>query len=90
MSTARRIKSKIVPSLVAGQHLDQPTFHKRYEAMAPETEPVTPPNSATWKTVARGTADKPSRGADPGPTIAPAELRSNAISSAASRPAVLT
>jgi Uma2 family endonuclease len=37
MSTAGRIKNKILPSLVAGQHLDQPTFHERYEAMPPET-----------------------------------------------------
>ena len=37
MSTAERIKSKILPSLVAGQHLDQPTFHERYAAMPPET-----------------------------------------------------
>jgi Uma2 family endonuclease len=28
---------KILPPLVAGQHLDQPTFHDRYEAMPPET-----------------------------------------------------
>jgi hypothetical protein len=37
MSTAERIKTKILPPLVAGQHLDQPTFHERYAAMPPET-----------------------------------------------------
>ena len=26
-----------MPPLIAGQHLDQPTFHERYEAMPPET-----------------------------------------------------
>jgi Uma2 family endonuclease len=33
MSTAERTR----PALVAGEHLDQPTFHERYEAMPPET-----------------------------------------------------
>jgi hypothetical protein len=38
MSTGERVRTKIVlPPLVAGQHLDQPTFHERYEAMPPET-----------------------------------------------------
>jgi Uma2 family endonuclease len=38
MSTAERVRTKIVlPPLVAGQHVDQPTFHERYEAMPPET-----------------------------------------------------
>jgi Uma2 family endonuclease len=37
MSTVERIKSKILPPLVAGQALDQPTFHERYAAMPPET-----------------------------------------------------
>jgi hypothetical protein len=34
MSTAERTRPpKILPPLVAGQRLDQPTFHERYEAM---------------------------------------------------------
>jgi hypothetical protein len=37
MSTVRRTPPKILPALVDGQHLDQPTFHERYEAMPPET-----------------------------------------------------
>src|SRR5438270_7238905 len=37
MTSAERIKPGILPSLEAGQHLDQPTFHERYEAMPPET-----------------------------------------------------
>jgi Uma2 family endonuclease len=37
MSTAERIKPKSLPPLVAGERLDQPTFHERYEAMPPET-----------------------------------------------------
>jgi Uma2 family endonuclease len=38
MSTVERTRpKKIVPPLVAGEHLDQPTFHERYEAMPPET-----------------------------------------------------
>jgi hypothetical protein len=37
MSTVDRPKRKSLPPLVAGQHLDQPTFHERYEAMPPDT-----------------------------------------------------
>ncbi len=40
MSTVERAPSKptrILPPLEAGQHLDQPTFHERYEAMPEET-----------------------------------------------------
>ena len=38
MSTVERTKPKaLLPPLAAGQHLDQPTFHERYEAMPPET-----------------------------------------------------
>jgi Uma2 family endonuclease len=37
MSTALPIKPKPLPPLVAGERLDQPTFHERYEAMPPET-----------------------------------------------------
>ena len=38
MSTVERTRPpKILPPLVDGQHLDQPTFHERYEAMPPET-----------------------------------------------------
>jgi hypothetical protein len=37
MSTAERPKRKTLPPLVHGQHLDQPTFHERYEAMPPDT-----------------------------------------------------
>jgi Uma2 family endonuclease len=37
MSTAERPKTRTLPSLVSGQHLDQPTFHERYEAMPPDT-----------------------------------------------------
>jgi Uma2 family endonuclease len=38
MSTAERTRSKTkLPPLVHGEHLDQPTFHERYEAMPPET-----------------------------------------------------
>ena len=38
MSTVERAEPKtLLPPLVAGQHLDQPTFHERYEAMPPET-----------------------------------------------------
>jgi Uma2 family endonuclease len=34
MSAVERARSpKTIPPLVAGQHLDQPTFHERYEAM---------------------------------------------------------
>jgi hypothetical protein len=37
MSTAERLPPSILPPLENGQRLDQPTFHKRYEAMPPET-----------------------------------------------------
>jgi Uma2 family endonuclease len=37
MSTAERIKHPTLPPLEAGQRLDQPTFHERYEAMPPNT-----------------------------------------------------
>jgi len=37
MSTVHRPRSSTTPSLVAGQGLDQPTFHARYAAMPPET-----------------------------------------------------
>jgi len=37
MSTVDRPRRKSLPPLEAGQHLDQPTFHERYEAMPPET-----------------------------------------------------
>jgi Uma2 family endonuclease len=37
MSTVERPERRVLPPLVAGQRLDQPTFHERYEAMPPET-----------------------------------------------------
>jgi hypothetical protein len=37
MSTVERVPPKTLPPLKAGQRLDQPTFHERYEAMPPET-----------------------------------------------------
>jgi Uma2 family endonuclease len=38
MSTVERARpAKSLPPLVAGQHLDQPTFHERYQAMPPDT-----------------------------------------------------
>ena len=37
MSTVERPDPHVLPPLVAGQRLDQPTFHERYEAMPPET-----------------------------------------------------
>jgi Uma2 family endonuclease len=37
MSTIDRRKSGVLPPLEAGQRLDQPTFHARYEAMPPST-----------------------------------------------------
>jgi hypothetical protein len=37
MSTVKSAKSTTLPPLVAGQRLDQPTFHERYEAMPPGT-----------------------------------------------------
>ena len=37
MSTIDKPRTKTLPPLIAGQRLDQPTFHERYEAMPPET-----------------------------------------------------
>jgi Uma2 family endonuclease len=37
MSILGRAEPKLLPPLEAGQCLDQPAFHKRYEAMPPET-----------------------------------------------------
>jgi hypothetical protein len=37
MSTVREPEVKTLPPLVAGQRVDQPTFHERYAAMPPET-----------------------------------------------------
>lgn len=37
MSTVDRPERKVLPPLVAGQRLDQETFHERYEAMPPGT-----------------------------------------------------
>jgi hypothetical protein len=37
MSTVKTVRRKVLPPLVAGQRLDQPTFHERDEAMPPET-----------------------------------------------------
>jgi hypothetical protein len=37
MSTVDRPPAGTLPPLVAGQRLDQPTFHERYEAMPPQT-----------------------------------------------------
>jgi Uma2 family endonuclease len=37
MSTVRRPPTKLMPPLKNGQRLDQPAFHKRYEAMPPDT-----------------------------------------------------
>jgi hypothetical protein len=37
MSTAERSRVETFPPLIAGQHLNQPTFHERYQAMPPET-----------------------------------------------------
>jgi hypothetical protein len=37
MSTIDEPRIKTLPPLIAGQRLDQPTFHERYEAMPPET-----------------------------------------------------
>ena len=36
MSTVERAKRTTLPPLEAGQRLDQPTFHERYEAMPPK------------------------------------------------------
>ncbi len=35
MSTVERTRRTTLPPLEVGQHLDQPTFHERYEAMPP-------------------------------------------------------
>jgi Uma2 family endonuclease len=37
MSTIERPDRRVLPPLEAGQRLDQPTFHERYEAMPPGT-----------------------------------------------------
>jgi Uma2 family endonuclease len=37
MSTIERPDRRVLPPLEAGQRLDQPTFHERYEAMPPST-----------------------------------------------------
>src|SRR5438445_2530000 len=37
MSTIGRPERRVLPPLEAGQRLDQPTFHERYEAMPPGT-----------------------------------------------------
>ena len=37
MSTIDEPRTKTLPPLIAGQRLDRPTFHERYEAMPPET-----------------------------------------------------
>jgi len=37
MSTAERPRVSTLPPLIAGQRVDQPTFHARYEAMPPDT-----------------------------------------------------
>ncbi len=37
MSTIDEPRTRTLPPLIAGQRLDQPTFHERYEAMPPET-----------------------------------------------------
>src|SRR3954467_3007180 len=37
MSTIDQPRKAALPWLVAGQRLDQPTFHERYAAMPPET-----------------------------------------------------
>ncbi len=37
MSTVKRARRRTLPPLESGQHLDQPTFHERYEAMPPQT-----------------------------------------------------
>src|SRR5271163_3692225 len=50
MSTVDRAKPKILPPLVAGQRLDQPTFHERYEAMP----------DGTWAELVGGTVYMPS------------------------------
>src|SRR3954454_10390032 len=37
MSTIDRSQPRVLPPLVPGERLDQPTFHERYEAMPPDT-----------------------------------------------------
>jgi hypothetical protein len=37
LSTIERPDPRILPPLEAGQRLDQPAFHARYEAMPPST-----------------------------------------------------
>ncbi len=37
MSTVERPRAAALPPLMAGEHLDQPTFRERYEAMPPQT-----------------------------------------------------
>src|SRR5262245_61895258 len=37
MSTVDQPRKAMLPSLIAGQRLEQPTFHERYAAMPPET-----------------------------------------------------
>ncbi len=37
MSTSAKVTRVAIPPLVEGQRLDQPEFHRRYEAMPPET-----------------------------------------------------
>jgi Uma2 family endonuclease len=37
MSTIDQPEPRVLPPLIAGQRLDQPTFHERYEAMPPGT-----------------------------------------------------
>jgi Uma2 family endonuclease len=61
MSRPQRIERTTIPSLVAGQHLDQPTFHERYEAMPPETRAeliggvvfLTPPHRIDYGAMSR-------------------------------------
>ena len=50
MSTVERAQpTKILPPLVAGQHLDQPTFHERYEAMPTGRGPSWSEESSTCR-----------------------------------------
>ena len=50
MSTVDRPRVQILPPLVAGQRMDQPTFHERYEAMG----------SGTWAELVDGVVYMPS------------------------------
>ena len=50
MSTIERPQTGALPPLVAGQHLDQPTFHARYESMP----------SGTWAELVDGVVYMPS------------------------------